>query len=56
MTVYHFCTNGIVGHFHCQLKTTLPEQSNKTNWVENLLIVLFSLRNIKEDSAKLFLE
>lgn len=49
-TAYHPCANGLVERFHRTLKTSLSTKSNNGNWVDELPLVLLSLRNtLKED-------
>lgn len=49
-TAYHPCANGLVERFHRQLKTSLAMSPNSTNWVDNLPLILLSIRNVtKED-------
>ena len=49
-TAYHPCANGLVEGFHRSLKTSLATRNNTRNWVDDLPLILLSLRNtIKED-------
>ena len=49
-TAYYPCANGLVERFHRSLKTSLATRNDTRNWVDDLLLILLSLRNtIKED-------
>ena len=49
-TAYHPCANGLVERFHRQLKAALSTKTDPYNWVDNLPLILLSIRNIvKED-------
>ena len=49
-TAYHPCTNGLVERFYRSLKTSLATRNYTRNWVDDLSLILLSLRNtIKED-------
>ena len=49
-TAYHPCANGLVERFHRSLKTSLATRNDTRNWVDDLPLILLSLRNtIKED-------
>ena len=49
-TAYHPCANGLVERFHRQLKASLAMSQNPNNWVDNLPLILLSIRNVtKED-------
>lgn len=44
-TAYHPCANGLVERFHRSLKTSLSTRLDVHNWVDNLPLILLSLRN-----------
>lgn len=49
-TAYHPCANGLIERFHRQLKTVLTANNDSKTWLENLPLILLSIRNvIKED-------
>ena len=49
-TAYHPAANGLVEHFHQQLKTSLKAHQNTAHWVDSLPLVLLSIRStLKED-------
>ena len=49
-TAYHPIANGLVQHFHCQLKSTLKAQPNIDNWADHLPVILLGIRMaLKED-------
>lgn len=49
-TAYHPCANGLVEQFHRQLKAALAASNDSRTWLENLSLILLSLRNgVKED-------
>ena len=49
-TAYHSISNGMVEHFHRQLKTAFKAYPNSTQWTEALPIILLSIRAaVKQD-------
>lgn len=47
---YHPQSNGIIERFHRQLKTSLKARTDSENWVQNLPLILLSLRcTVKEE-------
>ena len=42
-TAYHPIANGLVEHFHCQLKAALKASLDPTNWVDMLPKVLLKI-------------
>ena len=42
-TAYHPIANGLVEHFHCQLKAALKASLDPTNWVDMLPMVLLKI-------------
>ena len=49
-TAYHPITNGMVEHFHRQLKTVFKAYPNSTQWTEALPIILLGVRAaVKQD-------
>ena len=49
-TSYHPAANGVIEHFHQQLKTSLKAHPNPTQWTESLPLVLFGVcTQLKED-------
>ena len=49
-TAYYPYANGLVERFHRSLKTSLATRNDTTNWVDDLPLILLSLRNtVKED-------
>ena len=44
-TAYHPIANGLIERFHRQLKAALRASSNPQRWVENLPLILLSLRS-----------
>ena len=50
-TSYHLIANGLVEHLHHQLKASLKDQPDPTNWTDSLHMVLPGICNdVKEDS------
>ena len=49
-TAYHPIANGIIEHFHRQLKSSLKSYPNPTNWTDILPIVLIGIcATLKDD-------
>ena len=49
-TSYHPAANGLIEHFHRQLKTSLKAHPNLTHWIDSLPIVLLGVRTqLKDD-------
>ena len=49
-TAYHPSSNGLVEHFHCQLKAALKATPDPTHWVNALPLVLLGIRiSLKQD-------
>ena len=49
-TAYHPQTNGMVEHFHGQLKCALKAQTNPNSWMDVLPLVLLEIQtSLKED-------
>lgn len=51
-TTYHPCVNGLVERFHRTLKASLSTKHENNNWVDELPLILLSLRNILKDDLK----
>ena len=57
-TAYHPIANGLVEHFHCQLKAALKASLDPTNCVDTLPMVLLGIctclkQDLKSSKAKL---
>ena len=50
-TAYHPQSNGLVEHFHCQLKEALKARNCGAAWEEHLLWVLLGIRAAPKDEA-----
>lgn len=48
-TSYHPIANGLVEHFHRQLKAALKSSTHPTNWTDSLPMVLLSIRTAWKD-------
>lgn len=48
-TTYRLCSNGIVEMFHTQLKIALSMKTNLHSRVDNLPLLLFSIRNVVKE-------
>ena len=51
-TAYHPIANGIIEHFHRQLKSSLKSYPNPTNWTDILPIILLGIRTILKDDLR----
>ena len=56
-TAYHSISNGMVEHFHIQLKAMFKAYPNSTQWIEALPVLLLYIRTaIKQDLSCLAAE
>ena len=51
-TAYHPIANGIIEHFHRQLKASLKAQVSPTHWVDSLPLVLLGIREALKDDMQ----
>ena len=52
MTAYHPESNGLVERFHHSVKSALRAMLNRSNWLENLLLVLLGLLTAVKEGIK----
>ena len=48
-TAYHPCANSLVEKFHRSLKTSVATRNDTRNWVDDLPLILLSLRNTTKE-------
>lgn len=51
-TAYHSCANGLVEHFHHQLKIVLTASTDNQFGLDGLLLVMLALRNVVKEDLK----
>ena len=53
-TAYHPAANGMIEHFHQQLKSALKAQESTQHWIENLPLVLLGIRTALKTDLQCF--
>ena len=51
-TSYHPIDNGLIEHFHCQLKASLKCSSNSIKWTDSLSLILLGIRTAVKDDLQ----